>query len=140
MKKNILTPEMIKNLSINEMQELLNTMAKALAAKQGAPAKAKAVEKQPANVEKQPVKPEKQAPKAVRKDAKAKVGKLDCELISYSEKSLAVIGDTKPIKDTLKELGGRFNRFLKPDGPDSEAVPGWIFSIKKKEELEKIFG
>lgn len=31
------------------------------------------------------------------------------EIIDYSEKAIAVIGDTKPIKDQLKELGGRFN-------------------------------
>ena len=34
------------------------------------------------------------------------------EIIDYSEKAIAVIGDTKPIKDQLKELGGRFNSRL----------------------------
>ena len=27
------------------------------------------------------------------------------ELVEYSEKALAVFGDTRPIKDTLRELG-----------------------------------
>ena len=30
------------------------------------------------------------------------------EIIDYSEKSIAVIGDTKDIKDSLKEIGGVF--------------------------------
>ena len=30
-------------------------------------------------------------------------------LVEYSAKSVAVIGDTKPNKDALKELGGKWN-------------------------------
>ena len=43
------------------------------------------------------------------------------ELIDYSEKSFAIIGDTKPIKKTLSDLGGSFNGRL-------SCGPGWIFS------------
>lgn len=50
------------------------------------------------------------------------------QIIDYSEKAIAVIGDTKPIKDKLKELGGRFNFRL-------TCGPGWIF---RKADLERI--
>lgn len=43
------------------------------------------------------------------------------ELIDYSEKSFAIIGDTKPIKEKLSDLGGSFNGRL-------SCGPGWIFS------------
>lgn len=46
------------------------------------------------------------------------------ELIDYSEKSFAIIGETKPIKETLKTLGGSFNGRL-------SCGPGWIFSKSK---------
>lgn len=42
------------------------------------------------------------------------------QIVDYSEKALAIIGDTKPIKETLKSLGGRFNAYLK-------CGAGWIF-------------
>lgn len=41
-------------------------------------------------------------------------------LMFYSEKSVVITGETKPIKDRLKELGGRFNFKL-------SCGPGWIF-------------
>lgn len=52
----------------------------------------------------------------------------EIQLIDYSEKSFAVIGDTKPIKDKIKALGGRFNKFL-------TCGPGWIFSKSKLDEV-----
>lgn len=49
----------------------------------------------------------------------------------YSDKSFVIRGeDTKKFKDTLKELGGKWNPSLK-DGS------GWIFSNTRKEQLEK---
>lgn len=51
------------------------------------------------------------------------------EIIDYSEKAIAVIGDTKPIKDQLKELGGRFNSRL-------TCGAGWVFLKTKREEVE----
>ena len=47
------------------------------------------------------------------------------ELIEYSPKSFAVICETKPLKDTLKELGGSFNFRL-------TCGAGWIFPNTKK--------
>lgn len=54
------------------------------------------------------------------------------QLIDYSEKSIAVIGDTKPIKEKLKELGGKFNFRL-------SCGAGWIFPKSKISEIEAIF-
>lgn len=50
------------------------------------------------------------------------------EIVDYSEKAVAVFGDTKAIKDQLKELGGRFNPALNYNG---EKRAGWIFSKNK---------
>lgn len=55
------------------------------------------------------------------------------KIIVYSDKAVAVIGDTKDFKDKLKALGGRFN-------PKLSCGAGWIFSKKKQEQLEKAFG
>lgn len=52
----------------------------------------------------------------------------DLQLIDYSEKSFAVIGNTKPIKEKLKELGGSFNFRL-------SCGAGWIFPITKKQNV-----
>lgn len=57
------------------------------------------------------------------------------ELVDYSEKSVAVFGETKPIKDQLKELGGRFNKFLNyGDGKRA----GWIFPKTKCAALDML--
>lgn len=53
------------------------------------------------------------------------------QVIDYSEKAVAVIGETKAIKDQLKELGGSFN-------PRLSCGPGWIFSKKRLPELQKM--
>lgn len=50
-------------------------------------------------------------------------------IIEYSDKAIAVIGDTKPLKDLLKSLGGSFN-------PRLSCGCGWIFSKKKLEEVQ----
>jgi len=55
----------------------------------------------------------------------------------YSQKSFAVFGNTKPVKDFLKKLGGRFNPCLHPFGADSN-VPGWIFPIKARKDVESL--
>lgn len=46
------------------------------------------------------------------------------EIVNYSEKSIAVIGDTKGIKEQLKSAKGRFN-------PRLSCGAGWIFSVKQ---------
>jgi len=52
--------------------------------------------------------------------------KYDIKIVPYSEFSFVVIGNTKPIKEVLKSLGGKFNMYLKTGC-------GWIFSNTKKE-------
>lgn len=59
----------------------------------------------------------------------------DLWMVDYSEKAIAVFGDTKAIKDQLKGLGGRFNPALNYNG---EKRAGWIFSKKKAEEVRNL--
>jgi hypothetical protein len=55
--------------------------------------------------------------------------------VDYSEKALAVFGDTKPVKDQLKALGGRFNPKLTHEGTKKA---GWIFSKSKEQEVKNL--
>lgn len=64
---------------------------------------------------------------------KKEVAKGNIRIVDYSEKSVAVIGDTKAIKDSLKKLGGKFN-------PRLSCGAGWIFSKKRRSEVEKLIG
>jgi len=61
---------------------------------------------------------------------------LSVRIVDYSARSVAVFGETKPIKEKLKELGGRFNGKLKENGVPT---PGWIFPSDKKTVLESVF-
>jgi hypothetical protein len=62
--------------------------------------------------------------------------KENLSIVDYSEKAIAVFGDTKPIKEQLKELGGRFNPNL--IHPSGEKKMGWIFPKKKSDEVKKV--
>lgn len=57
----------------------------------------------------------------------------ELSIIDYSEKAIAVTGDTKSIKDVLKQLGGRFNAKL-------SCGAGWIFSKKKESDVRMALG
>lgn len=57
------------------------------------------------------------------------------KVVEYSEKAIAVFGDTKAVKDQLKELGGRFNPALKYNG---EKRSGWIFSKKQADKVKEL--
>jgi hypothetical protein len=46
----------------------------------------------------------------------------------YSKYSIAVTGETKQIKEVLKDLGGVYNRYLK-------CGAGWIFAKRKEAEI-----
>ena len=52
------------------------------------------------------------------------------QIIDYSEKAIAIVGDTRAIKETLKTLGGRFNSHL-------SCGAGWIFSKTKESTLRE---
>lgn len=53
------------------------------------------------------------------------------QIVNYSEKAIAVCGDTRAIKEILKQLGGRFNSRL-------TCGAGWIFSARKRAEIEAV--
>lgn len=53
------------------------------------------------------------------------------KLIDYSEKAFAIIGETKPIKETLSDLGGSYNRRL-------SCGPGWIFSKSRIDTVKQV--
>ncbi|MDR1505299.1 MAG: fusion protein [Prevotella sp.] len=57
---------------------------------------------------------------------------LQFEIVDYSEKAIALFGDTKPIKDLLSAMGGKFNPRL---AYKETKKAGWIFSKTKREEL-----
>jgi hypothetical protein len=59
----------------------------------------------------------------------------DFVIVDYSEKALAVFGDTRPVKDELKALGGRFNPKLTHGGTKKA---GWIFSKSKEQEIKNL--
>lgn len=77
------------------------------------------------------------APKTKTKTAAPKTEKPRFTMIQYSEKCLALFGDTKPIKEELKKIGGRYNPNLHPFAKD-QSVPGWIFANKAKADLEAL--
>jgi len=51
------------------------------------------------------------------------------KIIDYSERAIVLQGDTKPIKDTLREMGGKFNPYLK-------CGAGWVFPKTKRDAIE----
>ena len=58
------------------------------------------------------------------------------KIVDYSDKAIAVIGETKAHKDKLMELGGRF-------APGLTCGQGWIFPKTKRKPVEdfvKSFG
>lgn len=67
----------------------------------------------------------------VEEQVRLEVGAPSWEIVDYSEKALAVIGDTRPISGQLKTLGGRFNARL-------SCGAGWIFSKRKEAELRAL--
>ena len=70
--------------------------------------------------------------KAAERPASVEVEEGKIKVIKYSDRSIAVIGDTFPIKDKLKALGGKFNKFL-------SCGAGWVFPSDKAEEIRSAF-
>lgn len=71
---------------------------------------------------------ERKAPVSTKAEKVAQEGGNGLSYVDYSDKAFAVTGETKPLAETLKELGGRFNARL-------SCGPGWIFSKKKEAEV-----
>lgn len=76
--------------------------------------------------------PEKKAGEEKKGEARS-IEAAGLVLVDYSEKALAITGDTKPVADTLKGLGGRFNARL-------SCGPGWVFSKSKAGEIREALG
>ena len=66
--------------------------------------------------------------------ATADLSALSLEIVEYSEKAIAVFGDTKPIKDVLKNLNGLFRANLTYKG---ERRAGWIYSKKQETKVRE---
>lgn len=58
-------------------------------------------------------------------------------IIDYTDKSFVVIGDTKPFKDQLSALYGKYNPALTING---KKTAGWIFSKKRLDQVSKLLG
>jgi 3-methyladenine DNA glycosylase Tag len=56
-------------------------------------------------------------------------------IVHYSEKSVAIFGDTRVIKNHLSALGGKFNKYLTFNG---NRCAGWVFQKSKEQELRKL--
>jgi hypothetical protein len=59
----------------------------------------------------------------------------DFLIVDYSQKALAVFGDTRSIKERLKELGGKFNSRLTHN---EKKQAGWIFQKSKEQEIRDL--
>lgn len=66
---------------------------------------------------------------AMKEEQQEAEGKPAINIIEYSEKAFAVVGDTKAVKEQLKKMGGRFNAKL-------SCGAGWIFSNKSRKDVE----
>ena len=66
--------------------------------------------------------------------ASADLSMLNIEIVEYSEKAIAVFGDTKPIKDVLKGLNGLFRANLTYNG---ERRAEWIYSRKQEQKVHE---
>jgi hypothetical protein len=58
-------------------------------------------------------------------------------IVDYSERAIALFGDTKPYKGKIMELSGKFNPSLKVENSD-ERRPGWVFPKTKKSQVEQL--
>lgn len=75
----------------------------------------------------EPMKYEPLTPEAPKTEEK----KAECYIVDYSEKAIAVFGETKAIKEKLMELRGIYQPFLK-------GGKGWIFPKSKREKVEEL--
>lgn len=69
--------------------------------------------------------------RTIRKKVEVVEGLVEISL--YTDKSFVVHGDTKPIKELLKILGGRFNTRL-----NMTPCIGWVFPISQMEAVKSM--
>lgn len=65
-------------------------------------------------------------------DLVGEVPTTDLRIIHYSDKCVVVVGNTKPKRDKLKSLGGKFNPWLK-------CGEGWVFPKYKEASIRSEF-
>lgn len=65
-------------------------------------------------------------------DIVGEVPTTDLRIIHYSDKCVVVVGNTKPKRDKLKSIGGKFNPWLK-------CGEGWVFPKYKEAEIRSVF-
>lgn len=70
---------------------------------------------------------------AIKKASRPEVNAL--RVVDYSDKAIAVLGDSTEIKEELQELGGRWNPHLTFEG---EKVKGWIFPKSRMDKVSDI--
>jgi hypothetical protein len=58
-------------------------------------------------------------------------------IVDYSDKSIAILGNTKKIKDELKRLGGFYNPNLKWK---NKKMSGWIYQKSARKRVEEALG
>ena len=79
--------------------------------------------------------------KAPATETPAEVGPIavkgEFQIVDYSEKAIALFGDTRPIKDALAALGGCFNSRLTHEGGKRA---GWIFPKTRCEQVKALIG
>lgn len=78
--------------------------------------------------------PQRDSDTAEQPTATADLSMFNLEIVEYSEKAIAVFGDTKPIKDVLKGLNGLFRANLTYKG---ERRAGWIYSKKQETKVRE---
>lgn len=52
----------------------------------------------------------------------------------YMDKSFVVVGDSRPFRESLKQLGGRWKKFLK--GADGQTFRAWVFGLSHQDEVK----
>jgi hypothetical protein len=65
-------------------------------------------------------------------DIVGEVPTTDLRIIHYSDKCVVVVGNTKPNKDRLRAIGGKYNAWLK-------CGEGWVFPKHKEAEIKAVF-
>lgn len=60
----------------------------------------------------------------------AKVSAFDIQIIDYSDRAIAIIGNTKPYKEVLQKLGCKFN-------PKLSCGVGWVAQKSREGEIKK---
>jgi hypothetical protein len=74
----------------------------------------------------------KEKPKQASENTEKAIHTGEVTIVHYSEKAIALFGDTRPFKDKIKDLGGRFNPYLNNNGTKQA---GWILPTTKIQQV-----